>query len=108
MKCRGCQQEFDNLAQLTKHKPECPGMNGETLVCNGTSEIPDEGLENFFEQDELEAIVSQIEPSGPFTIPLALCPDEIKYYAEGKVVGLRVEGMLTPDGIEVQEVTLIR
>jgi len=48
------------------------------------------------------------EPQGTFAIPLALCPDEIKYYAHGHTVGLRVEGKYTPKGVEIQEVTLIR
>jgi hypothetical protein len=43
----------------------------------------------------------------PF-IPLDLCPEEVKLYAMGHTVGLKVTGVLTPKGIEVQEVTLIR
>jgi len=41
-------------------------------------------------------------------IPLILCPDEIRYYATGNTVGLRIEGKYTAEGIEVQEVTLVR
>lgn len=80
MKCGGCGQEFPNLSALTKHKKEeCPA-----------------GKQPEQKQDS------------PVVIPLALCPEEIKYYSLGKTVGLRVEGKYTPEGIEIQEVKLIR
>jgi len=87
MKCKGCGQEFPNVSAVTKHKPECPGLNGETPVCNAKSEIK--------------------QPEG-FIIPLELCPEEIKYYAQGKVLGLRLTGKLVENGVLLQEVTLIR
>lgn len=43
-----------------------------------------------------------------FFIPLALCPEEIHLYAVGKTLGLHVRGELTPDGVSIQEVALIR
>jgi hypothetical protein len=64
-------------------------MNGDTPTCNGTSDAAD-GIQL------------------PFIIPIDLCPEEISLYAFGKTLGLRVTGNLTPDGVEVQEVTLIR
>ena len=78
MKCSGCGEEFPNLARLKEHKPDCSMAK------------PDP------------------EAPGPFLIPLAMCPPEIQYYAAGKTVGLRVTGILTNKGVEVQEVTLIR
>ena len=79
MKCKGCQQEFENLSQLTKHKPECPGMD-----------------EVYFQQDEA------------LLIPIDLCPEETKLYAQGQTVAIKVSGTLTLDGVKVQEVTLVR
>lgn len=75
MKCKGCQQEFGNLAQLTKHKPDCPATTRQ-----------DEG----------------------FFVPIDLCPEEIKLYAQGQTVAIKVSGTLTLDGVKVQEVTLVR
>lgn len=89
MKCSGCGGEFENMSLLMKHKPVCPGMNGDTQVCTGVSEVRD-------------------EPEGECVIPLSLCPEELKYLALDATVGVRVEGKYTPDGIVVQEVKFIR
>jgi len=48
------------------------------------------------------------DAQGPLFIPIELCPEEAKLYAQGQSVAFRVTGILTPTGIEVQEVTLIR
>jgi hypothetical protein len=46
--------------------------------------------------------------SNDFIIPKELLPEEYKLYATGQSVGLRVTGKHTPEGVIVQEVTLIR
>jgi len=79
MKCSGCGQEFPNLTKLKKHKPDCPANQ--------------------------DAVKPEIKKP---IIALDLCPEEVKLYSIGHSVGLRVTGVLTPKGIEVQEVTLIR
>ena len=53
------------------------------------------------------AAIAAHTPDG-FLIPLALCPEEIKLYSQGKTLGLHISGELTPAGVKVQEVKLIR
>ena len=68
-KCKDCGEEFPNVNALTQHKKTCPVL-----------------------------IAKQPQPEG-FIIPLELCPDEIKYYAQGKVLGLRLTGKLVGNGV---------
>lgn len=82
MKCSGCGEDFPNLARLKEHKLMCPA--------------------------ETSTETKQEAQGKELLIPLDLCPDELKYYAEGKTLGLRITGKLTDDGVLVQEVTLIR
>ena len=88
-KCKDCGEEFPNVNALTQHKKTCP-----VLVA------------------KQPPIPMQMQGSEPdqegFIIPLELCPDEIKYYAQGKVLGLRLTGKLVGNGVLLQEVTLIR
>lgn len=102
MKCSGCGEKFPNLNALTRHKSECPANKNVTVLSNEGSSINigDVGIK--ITGDEV------IYGSGKCIIPLAMCPEEIKYYALGKTVGMRVEGKYTTEGIEVQEVALIR
>lgn len=79
MKCSGCKEEFPNLARLKEHKPNCPA-----------------------------AIAPKVKAQDPFVIPLNLCPPEIKLYAKGKVLGLQVTGKFVDEGVELQEVKLVR
>jgi hypothetical protein len=99
MKCRDCGQEFPNLNALTQHKAECPALISE--------QEPKLDLE--LEQPEPEQNSPQNEArDAPLLIPIELCPEETKLYAQGQTVALKVGGLLTPEGILVQEVTLIR
>jgi hypothetical protein len=81
VKCKGCGLEFPHLNALTKHKEEC------------------------IARKDNEAVADEIFIS---IIPIDICPSELSYYAPGQTVGLRVEGKYTPEGVVVQEVTLIR
>jgi len=103
MKCAGCQQEFPNLNALTKHKPTCQGLNGDTPVCNNTNEVQVNLNDGLNAWEPLEQTGNE-----EFIIPIGLCPEEVNLYAEGHTVGLRVTGILTPDGVKIQEVLLIR
>ena len=82
MKCSGCGEDFPNLTRLKEHKLMCPA--------------------------EISTETKQEAQGKELLIPLDLCPDELKYYAKGKALGLRITGKLTDDGVLVQEVTLIR
>lgn len=111
MKCAGCGEEFPNLNALTKHKPDCPaGKKPEEG--NESTQDPIQDTEVEFTPEGIkitadgESYCLEVEPN--CIIPITLCPSEIKYYAPGKTVGLRVEGKYTPKGVEVQEVKLIR
>lgn len=87
MRCADCGQDFPHLSALTKHKEVCPAR--------------DDGLN-----------LGDTEPVSPVeegcVIPLNLCPEEVSVLAMGQMVPLRVGGILTPDGVRVQEVTFIR
>jgi hypothetical protein len=66
-------------------------------------EIPEQ------EPEQQEQISPQSEArDAPLLIPIELCPEETKLYAQGQTIALKVSGLLTPEGILVQEVTLIR
>ena len=89
-KCKDCGEEFPNVNALTQHKKTCPVL----VAKQPPIPMQMQGGE-------------QPNPEG-FIIPLELCPDEIKYYAQGKVLGLRLTGKLVDTGVLLQEVTLIR
>ena len=86
MRCKQCGEDFPNLNALTKHKEKCSG------ILNDSVKKP-----KAKKQAETQPI-----------IPISLCPEELKYLAPGVTVGVKVEGKYTPDGILIQEVTLIR
>lgn len=44
----------------------------------------------------------------PLLIPLDACPPEMAVLGQGRTVGLRVQGRLTPAGVLVDSVELIR
>jgi len=103
MKCQGCKQEFSGLKELMAHKPNC-------LTPAVTTREKKELRQNkaASEANDLP-IVEQNEPSSDgLFIPLSMCPEEIQLYAQNHTVGLRVTGILTPTGVKIQEVTLIR
>lgn len=58
-------------------------------------------------QQEPVVKVELAEPAGT-VIPLSECPPELKYLAQGKTVGLQVLGRLTPEGVLVEGVVLMR
>ena len=51
----------------------------------------------------------QQEPSD-LTIPLSLCPDEVRLLRKGHMVGLKIMGVLVEDGVRFKknEVSFIR
>lgn len=98
--------EFPNLNALTRHKPTCPALNGETPVCQGKVEV-NTTPEPIYDQKVKPLNRPDLEHT-ELIIPIDSCPEEVKLYAEGHTVGLRVEGKLAPAGIIVQEVKLIR
>ncbi len=121
MKCAGCGEEFPNLNALTKHKQVCPAgkkpeeENGSTYDPaerdNKIEIVPDgikitDGAVYTLEEAINRGLSADAELK--CIIPIELCPEEIKYYSLGKTVGLRIEGKYTPEGVEVQEVKLIR
>ena len=89
MQCRNCGEEFPNLNALTQHKKTCPAIIAKQPP------IP------------MQMQGEESKPEG-FIIPLELCPEELKYYAPGKSLGLRITGTLTDNGVVVEEVKLIR
>lgn len=54
-----------------------------------------------------EVKVEPTEAAG-VVIPLSACPPELRYLGQGKSVGLKVLGRLTPDGIAVDGIVLLR
>lgn len=48
------------------------------------------------------------ETAFPLLIPLDACPPELALLGQGRTVGLRVIGSLTPAGVRVERVDLIR
>ena len=104
MKCAGCKEEFSGLKALNAHKPFCPTpaittrqkkeiREQKKQIANQVATKPDE--QNKPSSDEL-------------LIPLSMCPQETKLYSLGKSVGFKVTGILTKDGVRIQEVKLIR
>lgn len=79
MKCKDCGLEVKDIGELNRHKKECLAKMGQAAP-----------------------------ESRDFFFPIELCPDETKLYAQGHMVGLRVIGTITPGGIKVEGVSLIR
>lgn len=62
------------------------------------------------QQAEVEDVADLIETPVPesMVIPMWACPPELSYLAEGHTVGLKVLGRLTPSGVQVEGIVLLR
>lgn len=103
MKCKQCGQDFPNLNALTQHKKVC-GKE----VHTSNAAVQDTDLSEVFFAEKTDTPIPKPPVADPFLVPLELCPPEIKYYALGHTVGLRLVGKYTAAGVIVQEVKLIR
>lgn len=79
--CKYCGEPFENKGKLMVHyRQGCP-KQGETPP----AELP-----------------------GKPVIPFSVLPDEIRVLGPGRLVGLRIQGRLTEDGVEIDQADLIR
>lgn len=107
MKCKQCGQDFPNLNALTQHKKNC----GKEIKPEPEPVFTQPAIEDiFFDKEPAVYPNKPLEGSflEPVLIPLSLCPEEIKLYALGHTVGLKLSGTYTAEGIRIQEVKLAR
>jgi hypothetical protein len=94
---------------LKKHKAECPKKPADNQPPKEPETAPSEPQGAPAGQPiTLDLRVQSTHKVDGHTIPLEKCPSELRFLAEGKTVGLKVQGTLTADGVVIEKVDLVR
>lgn len=100
--CKYCGETFDSTGKFLGHLRACPGRAAKKTA--PFIRPPDSAPAKGDKQEDS----GKDEVRAACVIPLSACPDEVRLLTSGASVGLRVVGRLTPAGVAVDTVELIR